>query len=84
MPSVVDLLDPGFKPGSPALQVDYLPAELPRKPFTFLGKFCCVFYSVCSGQLTHSCPALCDPMDCSTPGLHVHYQLPELAQTHVH
>ena len=27
---------------------------------------------------------LCDPMDCSTPGLPVHHQLPELAQTHVH
>ena len=26
----------------------------------------------------------CQPMDCSTPGLPVHYQLPELAQTHVH
>ena len=24
-----------------------------------------------------------DPMDCSTPGLPVHYQLPELTQTHV-
>ena len=24
-----------------------------------------------------SCPALCDPMDCSTPGLPVHHQLPE-------
>ena len=23
-------------------------------------------------------------MDCSAPGLSVHYQLPELAQTHVH
>ena len=27
---------------------------------------------------------LCDPMDCSTPRLPVHHQLPELAQTHVH
>ena len=27
---------------------------------------------------------LCDPMDCSTPGFPVHYQLLELAQTHVH
>ena len=27
---------------------------------------------------------LCDPMDCSTPGLPVHHQLPELTQTHVH
>ena len=30
------------------------------------------------------CPTLGDPMDCSTPGLPVHRQLPELAQTHVH
>ena len=30
------------------------------------------------------CVTLCDPMDCSTPGFHVHHQLPELAQTHVH
>ena len=27
---------------------------------------------------------LCDPMECSTPGLPVHHQLPELTQTHVH
>ena len=27
---------------------------------------------------------LCDPMNCSTPGFPFHYQLPELAQTHVH
>ena len=26
---------------------------------------------------------LCDPMDCSTPGLPVHHQLPESTQTHV-
>ena len=29
-------------------------------------------------------PNLCNPMDCSTPGLPVYHQLPELAQTHVH
>ena len=27
---------------------------------------------------------LCNPMDCCTPGLPVHHQLPELALTHVH
>ena len=27
---------------------------------------------------------LCDPMDCSTPGLPVHYQLLAYTQTHVH
>ena len=30
------------------------------------------------------CPTLCDPMNCSTPGLPVHHQLPEFTQTHVH
>ena len=35
-------------------------------------------------SVTQSCSTLCDPMDCSTPGLPVHHQLPEFAQTHVH
>ena len=30
------------------------------------------------------CPALCNPMDCSTPVLPVHHQLQEFTQTHVH
>ena len=30
------------------------------------------------------CPTLCDPMNCSTPGLPVHHQLPKSTQTHVH
>ena len=30
-----------------------------------------------------SCPTLCHPMDCSTPGLPAHHQLPGLAQTDV-
>ena len=29
-------------------------------------------------------PTLCDPMNCSTPGLPVHHQLLEFTQTHVH
>ena len=35
-------------------------------------------------QLLSHCLTLCVPMDCSPPGLPVHHQLPELAQTHVH
>ena len=35
-------------------------------------------------SVAHLCLTLCDPMDCSTPGFRVHYQLLELAQTHVH
>ena len=42
------------------------------------------FWSPSSVQFSQSCPTLCNPMDCSTPGFPVHHQLPELAQTHVH
>ena len=35
-------------------------------------------------SVAQSCPTLCDPMDCSPPGLPVHHQLPEFTQTHVH
>ena len=35
-------------------------------------------------QVSHSVITLCNPMDCSTPGLPVHHQLPEFTQTHVH
>ena len=35
-------------------------------------------------SVTQSCPTLCNPMDCNTPGLPVCHQLLELAQTHVH
>ena len=41
-------------------------------------------YSVQFNSVTKLCLTLCNPMDCSTPGFHVHHQLPELAQTHVH
>ena len=35
-------------------------------------------------SVTRSCPTLCDPMNCSMPGLPVHHQLSEFTQTHVH
>ena len=40
--------------------------------------------SVQFSSVAQSCPTLCDPMDCSTPGFPVHHQLPEFTQTHVH
>ena len=45
-----------------------------------LFMLCC--HSCCS--VTQSCPTLCDPMNCSTPGFPVLHYLPEFAQTHVH
>ena len=38
--------------------------------------------SVQFSSVTQSCPTLCNPMGFRTPGFH--YQLPELAQIHVH
>ena len=35
-------------------------------------------------SVAQSCPALCHPMNRSTPGLPVHHQLPQFTQTHVH
>ena len=35
-------------------------------------------------SVAQSCPTLCDPMNCTTPGLPIYHQLPEFTQTHVH
>ena len=40
--------------------------------------------SVQFSKPAQSCLTLCDPKDCSMPGLPVYHQLLELAQTHVH
>ena len=47
---------------------------LPEKP---------ICRSVQFSSVAQSCPTLCDPMECSTPGLPVHHQLQEFTQTHV-
>ena len=44
-------------------------------------------YQISSVQfisVAQSCLTLCDPVNCSTPGLPVHHHLPEFTQTHVH
>ena len=48
-------------------------------PFCYIVIITTQFSSV-----AQSCPTLCDPMNRSTPGLPVYYQLPESTQTHVH
>ena len=70
------LPDVGISPPSPT------PLALARGFFTTSatwGALCIQFSSV-----AQSCPTLCGPMDCSTPCLPVHRQLPEFTQTHVH
>ena len=44
------------------------------------NKYCTVQFS----SVAQSCPTLCDPMNCNTPGLPVRYHLMEFTQTHVH
>ena len=48
--------------------------------------FKCVilFQSVQFSSVAQSCPTLCGPMNRSTPGLSLHYQLPKFTQTLVH
>ena len=41
-------------------------------------------FSCCCCSVSQLCSTLYNRMDCSTPGLPVHHQLPEFTQTHVH
>ena len=59
------------------LETQELPCCPPPPLISFLQ-------SVQFSSVTQSCPTLCDPVNCSTPGLPVHHHLPEFTQTHVH
>ena len=83
---------PQIKPRFPALQVNYLPPEPPGKPLPCQTSLLRKNQQLLNSNFevsdlfssAQSCPTLFDPMDCSTPGLPVHHQLPEFTQTHVH
>ena len=49
-----------------------------------LGPATAILSTFASSSVTQLCATFCDPMDCSTPGLLVHHQFLELAQTHAH
>ena len=81
---------------SKAFEIAAAPPLLPEEPmdgrawratvhgfaesWTWLRNFITIQFS----SVAQSRPALCDPMNRSTPGLPVHHQLPEPTQTHVH
>ena len=48
-----------------------------KKSFYLSLLFFATLHSVQFSSVAQSCPTLCDPMKCSTPGLPVHHQLPE-------
>ena len=57
----------------------------PIKLFPLINRMANFYqYSVPFSSITQSWLTLWDPMDCSTPGLPVHHQLPEFTQTHIH
>ena len=66
---------------SSGVQISYLETMILSRVFFYdlLSELTAEFSSV-----VQSCPTLCDPVDCSTPGLPVHHHLPESTQTHVH
>ena len=56
-----------------------------RERFVLFSKYLLAMLSKLDiSSVAQSCQTLCDPMDCSMPGLLVHHQLPEFTQTHVH
>ena len=53
------------------------------KIFSFVTNSYVRYLDVTVAQSLILCQTLCNPMDCSTPGLPVHHQLLERTQTHV-
>ena len=49
-----------------------------------VGRMVQLFSSVQFSSVAQSCLTLCDPRDCSTPGLPVHHQIPQFIQTQVY
>ena len=74
-----DLPNPGIEPTSlmsPALAGGFFTTSATWEALELV--------SVQFSPVTQSCPTLCNPMNCSMPGLPVHHKLPEFTQTHVH
>ena len=69
--------------------MDLTEAEDTKKRWQeYTGVVRCSWYLMEKGQFSSvqllSRVRLCEPTDCSTPGLPVHHQLPGFTQTHVH
>ena len=62
------------------IQAQHLLENIYSFAFPIIEEFTYVQFS----SVAQSCLTLCDLMNCSTPGLPVHHQLPEFTQTHIH
>ena len=54
------------------------------KNLSIFSKLSTLFTYQIISVIAQSCPTICDPMNCITPGLPVHHQLPECTETHIH
>ena len=93
-PSPGNLPNPGTEPRSPALRADSLWLS-----HQYIGKLLYTLITgclqltpfwlanthviCCCCSVAKSCPTLCGPKDCSTPGFPVPHHLPEFTQVHV-
>ena len=59
-------------------------AEGTKDYYTLKQQLCTIKCSVQFSSIIQSCPTVCNPMNCITPGFPVHHQVPEFGQTHVH
>ena len=81
----------GFE-NNPCSHVHDPSSPLSRFPFSIVSLslfspyslILCLLHTVQFSSVAQSGLTLCDPMDCSMPGLPVHHQTPEFIQTHVH
>ena len=71
----------GLQSGVTSVRCDLV--TKPPPPFATPAPAPCQLFMCCC-LVAKSCLILCDPLNCSTPGVPVLHRLMELAQTHVH
>ena len=85
-PTLCDPID-GSPPGSPVSGILQARTSTDRPPLFLMPKFLPNIFNLVKtsvSSVAQPCLTLCNPMDCSTPGIPVHHQLLEFTQTHVH
>ena len=73
------------KHGPPVQSSNHTPLYISKWVRNYVHTKTCIWMDISALSVQSlSCVRLYDPMNCSTPGLPVHHQLPESTQTHVH
>ena len=70
------------EPGKLLVRLSHFTPDNIKESSPYFPSFTLLFNCCC--PVSQSCPTLCNPRDCSTPGFPVLHHLPEFVQTHVH